>query len=147
MVSIQGDEFVSETEYMVEVPQLKLIDFTKINTGRRRSQRKASRKLENRLFTITFGAVVLFFVISGATSILNLGSSLAAASQLNASPTKTVIVQPGDTLWQIASRYGDPNQYILDRVDVISRINHISGGQSLAPGQKILVPIARNNAD
>jgi LysM repeat protein len=142
MVSIQGDEFVIETDHTATEPQLQLIDFTKRDAGRRRSQHKASRKFENRLFALTFGAVVLFFAVSGATSILNLGSSLAAASQLTVSPTKTVVVQPGDTLWQIASRYGDPNQYILDRVEAISRINHMAGDQSLVPGEKILVPTA-----
>jgi LysM repeat protein len=146
MVSIQGDEFVLEAEVTSAAPQLQLVDFSKVSARRRRSQRMASKKFENRLFALTLGAVVLFFVVSGATSILNLGSSLAAASQLAAAPTETVVVQQGDTLWRIASRYGDSSQYILDRVEAISRINHLSGDQPLVAGQKILVPIHAKDA-
>ena len=141
MVSIQGDEFVSELNGAAATPQLRLVDFSTGPTNRARAGHRKAKKLENRLFSLTLVAVVLFFVISGATSILNLGSSLASASQLGGAPTQTVVVKPGDTLWQIALRYGDPNVYILDRVEAITRLNHMADDQALVSGQKIRVPI------
>ena len=115
-------------------------------TTRKVKARSGATKLESRLFSITVAAVVLFFIVSGTTSVLNLGSSLASASQLGGTPTKTITVHQGDTLWQIASQYGDPNVYILDRVESISRLNHMADGQALVAGQKIRVPIFAKSA-
>ena len=146
MVSIQGDEFVSELNETPVRPQLRLVDFSAKMATRKAKARTGATKLESRLFAITVAAVVVFFVVSGTTSILNLGSNLASASQLGGTPTKTITVQPGDTLWQIASRYGDPNIYILDRVETISGLNHMADGQALVPGQRIRVPILTKSA-
>lgn len=146
MVSIQGDEFVSEFDETPAGPELRLVDFSAKMATRKSKARTGATKLESRLFSITVAAVVLFFVVSGTTSILNLGSNLASASQLGGTTTKTITVQPGDTLWQIASRYGDPNVYILDRVESISRLNHMADGQGLVAGQKIRVPIFAKSA-
>jgi len=144
MVSIQGDEFVSELNVTASTPKLRLVDFsTGPAVSKARAGRRKEKKLESRLFSLTLAAVVLFFVISGATSILNLGSSLASASQIGGHPTQTIVVKPGDTLWQIASRYGDPNVYILDRVEAITRLNHMADGQALVSGQEIRVPILK----
>jgi nucleoid-associated protein YgaU len=48
-----------------------------------------------------------------------------------------VVVQPGETVWSIASRYapGDPRP----RVDAILRVNHLST-PLVRPGQSLLVP-------
>ena len=146
MVSIQGDEYLSERwEKETETP-LRLVDYTtdKPRTAPRR--RKAARrapKFERRLFSLTLVAVAAFFLFSGATSIFNLASGFASASQLGGVPTRTITVQPGDTLWQIAGRYGDPNTYILDRVEAVAHLNHLSDDASLVPGEQIKVPVNR----
>jgi LysM repeat protein len=48
------------------------------------------------------------------------------------------VVQPTDTLWSIAAkRYGgDPREGIWK----LEQANHLAGGATLAPGQKLLVP-------
>ncbi len=51
-------------------------------------------------------------------------------------------VQRGDSLWSLAKRYGDPNSYILDRVDVLARANKMSSGSTLMPGQRIIIPVS-----
>ena len=51
-------------------------------------------------------------------------------------------VQSGDSLWNLAKRYGDPNVYILDRVDVLARANHMPATTSLLPGQRIVIPVS-----
>ena len=57
------------------------------------------------------------------------------------SPTMTAIsVRSGDTLWSLASQYGDPNKYILQRVDELRRANGLKDGQPLYQGQVLMVP-------
>jgi LysM repeat protein len=51
-------------------------------------------------------------------------------------------VQPGDSLWSLAQRYGNPETYILDRVDVLAQANKMLATSSLMPGQRIVVPVS-----
>lgn len=51
-------------------------------------------------------------------------------------------VQAGDSLWNLAKRYGDPNVYILDRVDVLARANRMPATASLMPGQRIVILVS-----
>ena len=51
-------------------------------------------------------------------------------------------VQAGDSLWNLAKRYGDPNVYILDRVDVLAKANRMAATTSLLPGQRIVIPVS-----
>ena len=55
--------------------------------------------------------------------------------------TVPVTVGSGDSLWSLARRYGSPNRYILDRVDTLAQANHLSAGDPLLPGQRLLVPV------
>jgi nucleoid-associated protein YgaU len=52
----------------------------------------------------------------------------------------TITVQPGDTLWSLAKRYGDQDTYILARVDALAKANRLSRGGELFAGQTLLVP-------
>ncbi|MCX6377527.1 MAG: LysM domain-containing protein, partial [Armatimonadetes bacterium] len=52
----------------------------------------------------------------------------------------TITVQPGDTLWGLAKRYGDQDTYILARVDSLARANKLRRGGELLAGQALLVP-------
>jgi len=51
-------------------------------------------------------------------------------------------VHPGDSLWSLAKRYGDPDAYMLDRVDAIARANGIGQTAPLFPGQRLVVPVS-----
>ncbi|MHB1126051.1 MAG: L,D-transpeptidase family protein [Bacillota bacterium] len=51
----------------------------------------------------------------------------------NASSKKHYIVQPGDTLWGIARRYGIPLQSLI-------QANALSNPNTIYPGQQILLP-------
>lgn len=85
-------------------------------------------------------AAVLFLVIAlllvyAGTAI---GERVLRPSQV---PVVTVEVQPGDTLWSLAERYGYPNEYILKRIDRLSAYNNLPAGARLQPGQVIEVPV------
>lgn len=52
-----------------------------------------------------------------------------------------VTVRPGDTLWSLARRYGDPNLYILERVNAMADANGLSSHGPLVPGQRVVVSV------
>jgi LysM repeat protein len=52
----------------------------------------------------------------------------------------TVTVQPGDTLWSIASAHAMPSADVQEIVDRISDENHLQGG-TLQPGEHLRIPL------
>jgi len=57
------------------------------------------------------------------------------------SPAMTAVsVRSGDTLWSLAAEYGDPNKYILERIDDLRQANGLKVGQPLYEGQVLRVP-------
>lgn len=57
-----------------------------------------------------------------------------------------ITVRPGDTLWCLAKQYGDPNQYILERVQTLARANGMRAGDMLHAGQTLVIPVANRSA-
>jgi len=53
-------------------------------------------------------------------------------------PTR-VIVGPGDTLWELAQRYGPPGEDTRKVVYDIRETNHLAGSL-IRPGQVLLIP-------
>ncbi len=51
----------------------------------------------------------------------------------------TVMVQPGDTLWSIASAHTGSNADIQETIDRISEANHLQAA-SLQPGERLRIP-------
>jgi hypothetical protein len=104
-------------------------------------------KSENRTLTRSVAAAVIAFFLMAFGAMM--GSRYQMAQHSNAVPgviTGTVripmTVQPGDSLWSLAQRYGDPKAYILDRVDVLARANQMQSTSSLMPGQRIVIPVS-----
>jgi predicted Zn-dependent protease len=52
----------------------------------------------------------------------------------------TVVVQPGDTLWSIASAHTPSSSDVQDTIDRITEVNHLSGA-SISPGERLRVPM------
>jgi LysM repeat protein len=51
----------------------------------------------------------------------------------------TVTVQPGDTLWGLASAHAGPSADVQEIVDRISDVNHLQTG-ALQPGERLRIP-------
>jgi hypothetical protein len=106
------------------------------------ARRRRSGERHRRAVRLTRrGRAVLWLV---ALLVTGLGLVLAAPASEAADPAgpeRTVVVQPGDTLWSIAQRYapgGDP----FTTIDEIRRLNGLTG-YTIQAGEKLTLPRAR----
>jgi nucleoid-associated protein YgaU len=77
-------------------------------------------------------------VLAGAVLALSLGLAKVAEGGAQGGYA-TVTVQPGDTLWAIASdRY--PGSDVRAKVWQIEQVNHLAG-ETLQPGETVQVPL------
>lgn len=124
-------------------PRLVLQDTTEDRalTIRSAPRKKAVLRWDNLLFTIAAVSVVLFFLGSFAGSLFHSVQAAYAPSLNVPAPVIHYTVKNGDTLWKLAARYGDPNSYMLDRVETVARDNHLSSSLPLVPGQHLLLSV------
>lgn len=86
-------------------------------------------------------AVIIAAILTLAVLAVALGSSTTATGESGAPvPARTVTVEPGHTLWQIASE-ANPNGDIRQTVDDIMRLNSLTSASGLQMGTDIAVPI------
>lgn len=104
-------------------------------------RRHPTRRWEGLVCTLAVVAVLGFFLTTFVSSAWQSGRAGSSASLAPAAPVISVRVGHGDTLWRYAARYGDPNSYILDRVEGLSRDNHIAPTTPLIPGQTLRVAV------
>lgn len=88
------------------------------------------------------GRVVVFVV--GLLALLGAGlliSNAAGAASQAGTPesTHTVVVAPGDTLWDLAAAASDSSDDVRAMIDHIEKINGLSGA-SLSAGQSLRIP-------
>lgn len=69
-----------------------------------------------------------------------LGSTVAATQDSGSVQAQAVVVQPGDTLWAIATS-ANPGGDIRKTIDEIIRLNALELGQPLPVGVQLSVPI------
>lgn len=88
------------------------------------------------------GAAALI-AVAGFATVNATRNYLAAGAASSAVPGVTVRmrVTPGASLWSLASRYGNPRKSIVDRVEEMAALNHMTNSDTLMPGQRILVKV------
>lgn len=80
------------------------------------------------------------FLIASAllAALLGVGTTTVVAVQQRPSePVWSHVVQPGETLWQLA-RQADPERDTRDVVDRLIRANELDGGR-IIPGQTLIL--------
>ena len=87
------------------------------------------------------------FAVIALTALLIAGYTIARQRASTGTPAKApltvrVTVAPGDSLWSLARRYGDPDDYIEDNVDAMARANGMRSKSNLVVGQRLLVSVA-----
>ncbi len=87
------------------------------------------------------GRVVVRLALLAVLTLLvvafSLGRLAGSAQAGDGSQTTAVVVQPGDTLWEIA-RAADPAADPRDTIDAIAELNGLVG--PIVPGQQLLIP-------
>lgn len=79
-------------------------------------------------------AIVMFISITGTVIGANNSESLTK-------PTYSeIIVESGDTLWNLAKEFGPTDKDVREVVYEICKVNDISA-DSIYPGQTILIPV------
>ncbi|GEM_PF-5082746 len=106
------------------------------HTGVRARTLADPRYLETALLVVT--VCVLLFVAG-----MWMRNALASDAPLM---KVEITVGRGDTLWSIAQEYGDPDQYILERVDALAKANNLKRGAVLREGQTLVIPVTSRNA-
>ena len=92
-----------------------------------------------RIVLIGLPLVLLAAVILSLTGLLNSPARAADnASGLTVTPTVTVTVQPGESLWAIAGQV-DPDRDPRDVIADIVQLNDLQAGKVM-PGQQLFVP-------
>lgn len=105
----------------------------------KRKVKKRSYRIKSRIRFTVFAAGLLIMTAAVFNSLLGLGD----VSSMTVPQYKEVVVESGDTLWQIASEHqaDDPDrQDIRKRIHQICRINGISA-DTLYPGQVLMIPV------
>ena len=85
--------------------------------------------------------VVIMLALATAGVFVPLAATAGQAADQPVGPPPVTVVQSGDTLWSIASRYA-PRRSPLETVDEIRRLNHLHGYVILA-GQQLELPRTR----
>ena len=83
-------------------------------------------------------ATVVFLVSLVATELVGHVNGSPGSTLVGAAGEPVVyVVQPGDTLWEIAERIGSPG---VDLRYTVDRLATAAGGPLLRPGQRITLP-------
>ena len=86
-------------------------------------------------------AILIAALLTLAVLVVALSPSTTATDEAGAPvATRTVTVQPGHTLWDIASE-AHPNGDIRQTVDDIMRLNSLTSAAGLQMGSEIAVPV------
>ena len=91
-------------------------------------------------------AELLLLIITACVLLFVTGIWIRTAAAASPPVMATINVQAGDTLWDLAQEYGDPEQYILERVNALARANGMKRGQLLQEGQTLVIPVGNRNA-
>ncbi len=96
---------------------------------------KKKYRIKSRIRFTLFLTVAILVVISVTGTIFGANH----AESLTKPVYTEIVVQSGDTLWNLADEFGPDNQDIRKVVYAICQLNDISA-DSIYPGQMILIP-------
>ena len=133
----------AEREERASPPRLILTSFEELQpevkkTSETNNRARVRRARRQRRDGYWLSAATVCLVLAGAGG---LWSSLANSHNAPRPETITVTVQPGDSLWKYAQRFGSSDRYILERVDDLAHANSLSSRAALIPGQHLKVTV------
>jgi nucleoid-associated protein YgaU len=96
---------------------------------------KKKYRIRSRIRFTMFLTVAILMIISITGTLIGANN----AESLTKPVYSEIIIQSGDTLWNLAQEFGPDGKDIRKVVHEICRINNISA-DSIYPGQAILIP-------
>jgi len=143
-----GSEYSKSAASVMDVsavrPRLVLCDVSQVPAPARALAAHSHRSRNGWQRSLLSLAVVsaFLFLICNCISVLWHNAVVAyAASTRTLAPVVFVHVGKGDTLWRYAARYGDPANYMPERVQAIASENHLRPSAPLAPGQTLRISV------
>ena len=116
------------SSYDITHPQLQ-------NFASRAVPQKVYRR--RRLAFLSLVGLVVFLVVLMANEIIGRIHGVPGGSVVEAAGNPVIyVVQPGDTLWEIADKFNPEGTDIRYTVDELSKV---TGGAQLQPGQRIVL--------
>ncbi|QAT42855.1 LysM peptidoglycan-binding domain-containing protein [Aminipila luticellarii] len=97
--------------------------------------RKKSYRIKSKFRFTTSITLALILLVFMANNLLGMDN----VSSLTKSEPIEIQIESGDSLWNIAGKYGPEHTDIRKTVDEICSLNEITA-DSLYPGQRILIP-------
>jgi len=111
-----------------------------MNTQNRRTNRRKQNIFNSRLFRLSFMAfLVLFICIAGIMKVTAIGSEKPIQKQY-----KSIQIEEGDTLWDIAMEYNDSSLSkcsTTEYIDDMKTINNLVRDDKITAGNYIIVPV------
>lgn len=86
------------------------------------------RLLVTRLLVLAVAVTAVFLLLTSADA------------DQPAPPTATHVVEPGETLWELASTVADRGSDLREIVQDIQRLNQLDGA-TIHPGQRLQLPV------
>lgn len=116
----------------------------RICTRRMRQQRERKRAFYRKCATFFITACLILVCAVSYHSIES--SASTGGTELNFKYYKNIIVESGETLWQIADQYIDYNEYTDKKTYIaeVKSINHLDEEASVKEGQYLIVPYYSN---
>lgn len=93
-------------------------------------------RIKSRIRFTLFMTIAILMIISITGTLIGANQ----AESLTKPVYSEIIVQSGDTLWNLAEQFGPDGKDLREVVYEICRINDISA-DSIYPGQAILIPV------
>ena len=106
--------------------------------GSPRTQKPAIYRRRRIFAALVVGLVVFCLVLAGSELLGRLHGTPGSTPVGAVTQPMVYVVQPGDTLWEIASRVNPPGRDIRHTVDQLAIA---AGTPVLQPGQRIVLPV------
>ncbi len=120
-----------------------LVDFASCDSRRSgastSSARSARRQVGLRLTTRGRVVLGLLLLVLAMAAVALVGGPADSSGTTHHPSSQTVVVQPGQTLWDIAEDVA-PEQTTRDVVAALTELNNLPDGGGLRAGQPLVVP-------
>ncbi|WP_312334927.1 cell division suppressor protein YneA [Anaerospora hongkongensis] len=81
----------------------------------------------------------IFFLVLLATSVVDVFTDFNEEAVVH---YKTVVVEKGDTIWNIAAKHTTQQDDIRNVIAMIKQANHLDQSVQIYPGQTLRIPVA-----